>query len=70
MTGEELEGLCDEHWIYIEQVIRNEYDSEPARLNGEMFALDAYCRKIGLHYRLAMAHGFKHGVASKSGGKL
>ena len=62
ITAEELQKLCDDHWEYIEQVIRNEYDSEAAYPNGRAIDIDAYCRRVKLHYTTAMAHGFKHGV--------
>lgn len=57
----EAEKLADEHWAYIEQVIRNEYDSETAYPTGSMMDIDAYCRRVGLHYKSAFVHGFKHG---------
>ena len=62
ITPEQLQKVCDEHWAYVEQVIRNEYDSKAAQPNGSDMDLDAYCRRISLHYKSAMAHGFKHGV--------
>ena len=62
ITPEELQKLCDEHWEYVEQVIRNEYESEMAYPQGSDFSIDAYCRRIRLHYITAMVHGFKHGV--------
>jgi len=46
ISKEDLQEFCDDHWEYIEQVIRNEYDSEIARPDGEGFDLDAYCRRI------------------------
>ena len=66
ITPEQLQKMCDEHWAYVEAVIRNEYDSKSAKPNGSGLVpymdLDAYCRRISLHYKSAMAHGFKHGV--------
>ena len=59
---DELQKLCDEHWSYIEQVIRIEYcgiDKYDAE------EIDSYCRRIRFHYISAMKHGFKHGVQSK-----
>jgi len=62
ISPEELQRLCNEHWEYVEQVIRNEYDSAISYPNGIAFDLDAYCRRVKLHYITAMAHGFKHGI--------
>ena len=62
MKKKELQKLCDAHWAYVEQIIRNEYDSEVAYPDGITFDIDAYCRRVKLHYTTAMAHGFKHGV--------
>lgn len=59
--------MAESHWKYVEQVIRNEYDSESAHPIGECFDLDAYCRRVGLHYRTAMIHGFKHGLFMAKG---
>lgn len=59
---EDLQKLCDDHWTYVEMVIRNEYDSEVALPNGSAIDIDAYCRRISLHYKTALAHGFKHGI--------
>lgn len=56
MTPEELQKLCDDHWSYVEQVIRNEYN------HPEEF-LETYIESLKFHYTTAMAHGFKHGVA-------
>jgi hypothetical protein len=57
-----LQKLCDDHWEYVESVIRNEYISELAITNGAGLDLDAYCKRLEFHYKSAMAHGFKHGV--------
>ena len=62
ISKEDLQELCDDHWEYIEQVIRNEYDSKIALPDGEGFDLDAYCRRVSWHYKTALAHGFKHGI--------
>lgn len=62
ISEEELQKLCDEHWTYVEQIIRNEYDSEIAHPTGTALDIDAYCRRVKLHYITAMAHGFKHGI--------
>lgn len=62
ISPEELQKLCDEHWGYIEQIIRNEYDSDMAQLTHTSFDLDAYYRRVELHYKTAMVHGFKHGI--------
>ena len=56
---DELEKLCEEHWKYVEEVIRTEYD------DSDEYDIDSYCRRVGFHYKSAMKHGFKHGVQSK-----
>ena len=60
MKKKELKKLCDDHWAYIEQVIRNEYDDPKSTHTKE--DIDSYCRRIKLHYTTAMTHGFKHGM--------
>ena len=69
---EHAKKLAAEHWEYVESVIRNEYyqlvlpcgEQLP---EGEMFDLDAYCRRVGHHFQTAFIHGFKHGVEYKGG---
>lgn len=58
--------LAAAHWSYIEMAIRNEYNSEMAEPIGQCFDLDAYCQRVGFHYRTAFMHGFKHGVRHDS----
>jgi len=61
ISSEALEKLCDDHWAYVEGVIRNEYLSNLA-ITDSMIDLDAYCERVKFHYKTAMAHGFKHGI--------
>ena len=53
--------MASAHWDYVESVIRTEYDSETDCPNGWAFDLDAYCRRVGHHFKTAFEHGFKHG---------
>lgn len=57
---DKIQELYDNHWEYVEKVIRNEFDSETE------FVIDgnAYCRRVSFHYKTAFRHGFKHGVQS------
>ena len=43
--------LGEQHWSYIEQVLK---------IHGED---ESVIEKIGFHYKQAMKHGFKHGIA-------
>lgn len=67
MTNEQIQKLADDHWEYVEQVIRNEYDSEIAEPIGTAMDIDAYCRRVELHYKTAFIHGFKHGYETAFG---
>ncbi len=40
-----------DHWSYVKQILETHGES------------DDVIEKIGVHYRLAMVHGYKHGVS-------
>ena len=50
--------LADEHWQYMDSVLRISSGKEPGEIE-----------EIGFHYRAAMEHGYGHGVEDKSIGK-
>ena len=47
--------LVTNHWAYIEQVIRQEHETEIVTMT-----LDEYIRRIKFHYISAFEHGLKH----------
>jgi hypothetical protein len=52
------EQLAQQHWAYVEQVIRHEW--------GETENMDEeYLKALEFHYKSAFAHGFKHGKEEK-----
>lgn len=54
--------IAENHWQYIESVIRNEYDSDGLEMGDRALDLDTYIRRVGHHYKSAFIHGFKHGA--------
>ena len=47
--------LVTNHWAYIEQVIRQEHETEIVTMT-----LDEYIKRIKFHYISAFEHGHKH----------
>jgi len=60
--SEDGKQLADEHWAYVESVIRAEWKAFATTTDCSPDLVDEHCEIIGHHYRSAMIHGFKHGV--------
>jgi hypothetical protein len=64
---EQLDKTIEEHWDYIKQVIKHEYASEWAMVDGSSMDLDSYLKRVEFHYKTAMKHGYGHGVEDAIG---
>lgn len=53
----DVEKLAAAHWAYVEQVIRNEWEHRDCQTMDE----SDYCARVGMQYKSAFIHGFKHG---------
>ena len=60
--------LAEEHWKYVESVIRSELRNNENRVL--CLSLDDYCGRVGHHFKTALIHGMKHGVEWAYGRKL
>lgn len=54
------EQLADEHWEYVRGVI----DRENLAVEHMALGMDEYLVKIEFHFKTAMIHGYKHGLAA------
>ena len=57
--------LVDEHWGYVEGVIRAEWQAFTTVMDVDARNVDEHCKVIEHHYKSAMLHGMKHGRADK-----
>ena len=65
MDIEKAKKLADEHWAYVENVIRAEWEAFSTVLDCDPSNVDAHCKVIEMHYKSAMIHGYKHGKEDK-----